>query len=89
MERYVFRQWTGWVFSSCILAVMGSTSTVSGESGKGGKVMSISEGKEISIEYTLKLEDQAVVDTNVGDKPLTYVHGTHRSFPDWKRLWKE
>lgn len=43
--------------------------------------MSISEGKEISIEYTLKLEDQTVVDTNVGDQPLTYVHGTHQIIP--------
>ncbi len=81
MERYGFRPWTGLVFASCILTVMVLTSPVSGESGKGGKVMSISEGKEISIEYTLKLDNQTVVDTNVGDKPLTYVHGTHQIIP--------
>jgi FKBP-type peptidyl-prolyl cis-trans isomerase SlyD len=48
---------------------------------KGEKVMSISEGKEVSIEYTLKLEDQTVVDTNVGDKPLTYIQGSHQIIP--------
>jgi FKBP-type peptidyl-prolyl cis-trans isomerase 2 len=36
---------------------------------------SVSNGKMISLEYTLKLEDGQVVDTNVGQDPLTYTHG--------------
>jgi FKBP-type peptidyl-prolyl cis-trans isomerase SlyD len=40
--------------------------------------MSVSSGKQVSIEYTLRLEDQSVVDTNVGADPLTYVHGTQQ-----------
>jgi len=52
-----------------------------GETGKGEKVMSISQGKTISIEYTLKLEDKTVVDSNVGGGPLTYIHGSHQIIP--------
>ena len=38
----------------------------------------VSNGKVISLEYTLKLEDGQVVDTNVGKNPLTYTHGTNQ-----------
>lgn len=37
--------------------------------------MTVSSGKEVSIEYTLRLEDRSVVDTNVGGEPLTYTQG--------------
>lgn len=43
--------------------------------------MSISEGKQVSIEYTLSLEDQQVVDSNVGKDPLIYVHGSQQIIP--------
>ncbi|RME67672.1 MAG: hypothetical protein D6778_02940, partial [Nitrospirae bacterium] len=41
----------------------------------------VTTGKEVSIEYTLKLEDGTVVDTNVGGKPFTFVQGTHQIIP--------
>jgi FKBP-type peptidyl-prolyl cis-trans isomerase SlyD len=40
--------------------------------------MNISQGKEVSIEYTLKLDDDSLVATNVGREPLVYVHGTNQ-----------
>lgn len=40
--------------------------------------MTISSGKEVSIEYTLRLEDKEVLDSNVGEEPLTYVHGSQQ-----------
>ena len=43
--------------------------------------MTVSGGKEISIEYTLKLEDQSVVDSNVGGAPLVYVQGSNQIIP--------
>ena len=43
--------------------------------------MNISSGKQVSLEYTVKLEDQSVVDTNVGKQPLTYTHGTQQLIP--------
>lgn len=36
----------------------------------------VSSGKEVSLEYTLKLADDKVVDTNVGQDPLTYTQGS-------------
>lgn len=40
--------------------------------------MNVTEGKEVSIEYTLRLDDESVVATNVGGDPLTYTHGAHQ-----------
>ena len=36
----------------------------------------IGEGTRVSLEYTLTLEDQTVIDTNVGKDPLVYTHGS-------------
>jgi FKBP-type peptidyl-prolyl cis-trans isomerase 2 len=38
----------------------------------------VSNGKVISLQYTLKLEDGQVVDTNVGEDPLTYTQGANQ-----------
>lgn len=38
----------------------------------------VSNGKVISLEYTLKLDNDEVVDTNVGKDPLTYTHGANQ-----------
>ncbi len=43
--------------------------------------MTISADKKVSIEYTLRLEDQSVIDTNVGGAPLTFVQGAHQIIP--------
>jgi FKBP-type peptidyl-prolyl cis-trans isomerase 2 len=43
--------------------------------------MSVSEGRTVSIEYTLELEDKSVIDSNVGADPLTYVHGSQQIIP--------
>ena len=38
----------------------------------------VSNGKVISLEYTVKLEDGQVVDTNVGSDPLKYTQGANQ-----------
>ena len=43
--------------------------------------MDVSTGKQVSIEYTLTLEDETVVDSNVGAKPLTFIQGSHNIIP--------
>ena len=43
--------------------------------------MTISKDKNVSIEYTLKLDDESVVDTNVDSEPLKYVHGSGQLLP--------
>ena len=41
----------------------------------GTDINTVSAGKDVSIEYTLRLEDKQVVDTNVGADPLVYRQG--------------
>jgi FKBP-type peptidyl-prolyl cis-trans isomerase SlyD len=43
--------------------------------------MVVEEGKQISIEYTLSIDPEGVVDTNVDSDPLTYVQGTQQIVP--------
>jgi len=38
----------------------------------------VSKGKLVSLEYTLKLDEKQVVDTNVGKDPLNYTQGTNQ-----------
>ncbi|GKS59535.1 peptidyl-prolyl cis-trans isomerase [Nitrospira sp.] len=37
--------------------------------------MVVSEGLVVSVEYTLRLDDSALVESNVGEAPMTYTHG--------------
>ena len=41
----------------------------------------VSAGKRVSVEYTLKLDDQSVFESNVGKTPLTYTHGAGTMVP--------
>ena len=47
--------------------------------------MGVSSGKQVSIEYTVRLSDQSIVDTNVGADPLTYIHGNQQIVPGLER----
>lgn len=41
----------------------------------------ITDGSQVSIEYTLKLDDGTEVDSNVGKDPLVYTHGGGQILP--------
>ncbi len=41
----------------------------------------VSAGRQVSIEYTLTLEDKSIIDSNVGAEPLTFVQGSHNIIP--------
>ncbi len=43
--------------------------------------MKVEDGKRVSVEYTLRLDDQSVVESNVGKPPLQYTHGSHEIIP--------
>ncbi len=43
--------------------------------------MTVSNGKQVTLEYTLKLDDQSVVDTNVGGEPIKLTQGNHEIVP--------
>ncbi len=84
MKSVLLNQCARLVLALCVSLIIHTGVSIPyaiGETGKGEKVMSISQGKTISIEYTLKLEDKTVVDSNVGGGPLTYIHGSHQIIP--------
>lgn len=58
-----------------------SYSLVLADDQHGTTEMSISDGKTISMEYTLTLEDKKVLDTNVGGQPLNFTQGSHQIIP--------
>ena len=41
----------------------------------------IESGSEVAIEFTLKLDDDTVIDSNVGKEPLVYVQGEQKILP--------
>ena len=48
---------------------------------KKGGAMTVADGKQISLEYTLTLEDKSKIDSNVGKDPLVYTQGAHEIIP--------
>ncbi len=43
--------------------------------------MSIREGSHVSIEYTLRLEDGSIIESNVGEEPFEYTQGNDEIIP--------
>jgi FKBP-type peptidyl-prolyl cis-trans isomerase SlyD len=64
-----------------VLLLGTSFSLVLAEAQEGVSPIIISDGKTISMEYTLTLEDKKVLDTNVGDAPLNFTQGSHQIIP--------
>ncbi|HTN43021.1 MAG TPA: peptidylprolyl isomerase [Nitrospiria bacterium] len=73
-------QWT-WILSLSLAALPLGLDPARGESAAGAKLMTVSAGEEISIEYTLKLEDKTTVDSNVGGEPFKFIQGEHQVVP--------
>ena len=72
MNLYKLKQLLIFGFLSCV--VIGSMADKA-------QSQEVSTGKQVSIEYTLTLEDKSVVDSNVGAEPLTFVQGSHNIIP--------
>jgi FKBP-type peptidyl-prolyl cis-trans isomerase SlyD len=76
-HTFLFSTFCGW---GAILFL--SVACVSaGDTKKGASAMTVSNGKQVSLEYTLKLDDQSVVDSNVGGEPLKVTQGKHELVP--------
>ncbi|MFO7751358.1 MAG: peptidylprolyl isomerase [Desulfobacteraceae bacterium] len=43
--------------------------------------MTVTQGKKVSMEYTLTLDNEQVVDTNKGKEPLTFENGSNQIVP--------
>ncbi|MDZ7379974.1 MAG: peptidylprolyl isomerase [candidate division KSB1 bacterium] len=71
----------GSVLAAGVLALLLAI-TVSPAAAQGaGAKPTVMEGKRVSLEYTLTLDDKSVVESNVGAAPLTYTHGTKQLIP--------
>ena len=64
-----------------VLLFATSYSIVLAEAQDGASAMTVSDGKTISLEYTLTLEDKKVLDSNVGGTPLDFTQGSHQIIP--------
>ena len=47
------------------------------------------EGKQVSIQYTIRLEGDFLIDSNIEKAPLTYIHGAGQIFPVLERALEE
>lgn len=45
------------------------------------KPTSVAKGRQVSVEYTLKLDDGSTADTNVGGEPLVFEQGAQEILP--------
>jgi FKBP-type peptidyl-prolyl cis-trans isomerase 2 len=64
--------WASSVVSALVSIGLGVVGEVA--SGADGD-LKVADGKKVTIEYTLTLSDQTVVDSNVGKTPFTYTQG--------------
>ncbi len=71
----------GGILSAGVLAVLLTMTLTPAVSQAADTKQTVAEGKLVSVEYTLKLDDKSVVESNVGKQPLTYTHGTHQIVP--------
>jgi FKBP-type peptidyl-prolyl cis-trans isomerase SlyD len=58
-----------------------SGSLASAASGENKVPTKIADGTQVSLEYTLTLEDKSVIESNVGREPMTYRQGAHEIVP--------
>jgi FKBP-type peptidyl-prolyl cis-trans isomerase SlyD len=65
----------------CTILFLSAACAAAGDQQKGASPMTVSNGKQVTLEYTLKLEDQSVVDSNVGGEPLKVTQGSHQLIP--------
>jgi len=69
------------VCSACVLCWAFMGSPVGAESSKSDVNATVSAGRIVSLEYTLTLDDQSVLESNVGKEPMTYAQGAHEIVP--------
>ena len=71
----------GGILSTCVLAALLAMIITPAASQVADTKQTVAEGKNVSLEYTLTLDDKSVVESNVGKQPLIYTHGTQQIVP--------
>lgn len=69
------------VWTVVMSGLLVSGSLASAASGEKKVPTKIVDGTQVSLEYTLTLEDKTVIETNVGREPMTYLQGAHEIVP--------
>lgn len=69
------------VWTVVISGLLFSASLASAASGEKKVPTKIADGTQVSLEYTLTLEDKTVIESNVGREPMTYLQGAHEIVP--------
>jgi FKBP-type peptidyl-prolyl cis-trans isomerase 2 len=64
----------GFCASVIVLQALASTAQGAGD-------LTVADGLKVTLEYTLSLSDQSVVDSNVGQAPFTFTQGAHEIVP--------
>lgn len=78
----MLRQYSRMAVCVVVLTGMGLTgASLQAETQKGASAQVVSKGKLVSLEYTLKLDDKNVLESNVGREPMTYTHGAQEIVP--------
>ena len=69
------------VYSVCVLSlgIMGSQAWAESSNPDAGTT--VAAGSVVSLAYTLALDDQSVLESNVGKEPITYTQGAHEIVP--------
>src|SRR5712691_13533746 len=71
----------GRVLSACVMAIGLAMTMAPVVLQAADTKLTVTEGKLVSLEYTLQLDDKSVVESNVGAEPLTYTHGSRQLIP--------
>ena len=71
----------GGILSAGVLAILLVMTLTPATSQAADTKQTVTEGKNVSLEYTLTLDDKSVIESNVGKQPLTYTHGTQQIIP--------
>src|SRR5262247_4634555 len=69
------------ILSACVLAALLAMILTPAASQAADTKQTVAEGKNVSLEYTLTLDDKSVIESNVGKQPLIYTHGTQQIVP--------
>ena len=69
---------TKWLVTVGLIATLAVPSWAEDKKGSSSTVV---DGKQVSLEYTLTLEDKSKVDSNVGKDPLVFTQGAHEIVP--------
>jgi len=69
------------ICSACVICCAFLASPVGAESSQSEVNETVASGRTVSLEYTLTLDDQSVLESNVGKEPMTYTQGAHEIVP--------